>query len=45
VPPDPDHYPVHRHLVFLVSLVVLGSLMSYQVARVRALSRYYEGRK
>jgi tRNA A-37 threonylcarbamoyl transferase component Bud32 len=35
--------PVHRHLVFLVSLVVLGFLMSYQVQRVHALSRYYEG--
>jgi serine/threonine-protein kinase len=38
----PPH-PVHRHLVFLVSLVVLGFLMAYQVERVHALSRYYEG--
>jgi serine/threonine-protein kinase len=36
-------HPVHRHLVFLVSLVVLGFLMAYQVERVHALSRYYEG--
>jgi serine/threonine-protein kinase len=36
--------PLHRHLVFLVSLVVLGFLMAYQVERVHALSRYYEGK-
>ena len=30
--------------LFLISLVVLGFVMSYQVQRVRALSRYYEGR-
>jgi eukaryotic-like serine/threonine-protein kinase len=37
------HQAAHRHLVFLVSLIVLGFLMSYQVQRVHALSRYYEG--
>jgi serine/threonine-protein kinase len=40
---NPAH-PFHRHFIFLVSLVVLGFVMSYQVQRVRALSRYYEGR-
>jgi serine/threonine-protein kinase len=35
---------IHRHFIFLISLVVLGFLMSYQVERVHALSRYYEGR-
>lgn len=34
--------PAHRHLIFLISLLVLGFLMAYQVERVRALSRYYE---
>jgi serine/threonine-protein kinase len=37
--------PIHRHLIFLISLVVLGFLMAYQVERVHALSRYYEGRE
>jgi serine/threonine-protein kinase len=37
------HQPVHRHVIFLISLVVLGFLMAYQVDRVHALSRYYEG--
>jgi serine/threonine-protein kinase len=35
----------HRHLIFMASLVVLGFVMAYQVQRVRALSRYYEGRE
>jgi hypothetical protein len=35
---------MHRHVIFLVSLAVLGFVMAYQVQRVRALSRYYEGR-
>jgi tRNA A-37 threonylcarbamoyl transferase component Bud32 len=39
-----DPQPVHRHWIFLVSLVVLGFLMAYQVERVYALSRYYEGK-
>ena len=34
----------HRHLIFVVGLVVLGSVVAYQVNRVRALSRYYERR-
>jgi serine/threonine-protein kinase len=38
-----DHQPTHRHVEFLVTLVVLGFVMAYQVDRVRALSRYYEG--
>jgi hypothetical protein len=37
-------HPFHRHFIFLISLIVLGFVMSYQVQRVRALSRYYEGR-
>jgi hypothetical protein len=41
---NPQHQPAHRHVIFLVSLVVLAVLMSYQVERVHALSRYYEGR-
>jgi uncharacterized membrane protein YraQ (UPF0718 family) len=39
---DDPHLPLHRHLVAVILLVVLGFLMSYQVQRVRALSRYYE---
>jgi tRNA A-37 threonylcarbamoyl transferase component Bud32 len=38
-----DHQPAHRHVIFLVTLVVLGFVVAYQVERVRALSRYYEG--
>ena len=34
----------HRHLIFVVGLLVLGSMVAYQVNRVRALSRYYERR-
>jgi serine/threonine-protein kinase len=40
--PTPEH-PLHRHLIFLICLAVLGFVMAYQVQRVRALSRYYEG--
>jgi serine/threonine-protein kinase len=42
----PEHapHPFHRHFIFLIALVVLGFVMSYQVQRIRALSRYYEGR-
>jgi hypothetical protein len=32
-------------VIFLVTLIVLGFAMAYQVQRVRALSRYYEGRE
>jgi serine/threonine-protein kinase len=42
--PERAPHPFHRHFIFLISLVVLGFVMSYQVQRVRALSRYYEGR-
>ena len=41
---SPHPQEVHRHLIFLISLVVLGVLMAYQVERVHALSRYYERR-
>jgi hypothetical protein len=34
----------HWHVVFLAALAVLGWMVSYQVQRVRALSRYYENR-
>jgi serine/threonine-protein kinase len=34
---------LHRHLVFIAALVVLGFVTAYQVQRIRALSRYYEG--
>ena len=32
------------HGIFLVTLGVIGFVVAYQVRRVRALSRYYEGR-
>jgi serine/threonine-protein kinase len=35
----------HKHAIFLVSLVILAFIVSYQVQRVRALSRYYEHRR
>jgi eukaryotic-like serine/threonine-protein kinase len=35
---------MHHQLIFAVALVVLGGVVSYQVGRVRALSRYYERR-
>jgi eukaryotic-like serine/threonine-protein kinase len=36
---------VHRPLIFVMALVVLGGTVSYQVNRVRALSKYYERRQ
>jgi serine/threonine-protein kinase len=35
---------LHRHVIFLAGLVTMAFLVSYQVQRFRALSRYYEGR-
>jgi tRNA A-37 threonylcarbamoyl transferase component Bud32 len=35
----------HKHAIFLVGLGILAFMMSYQVQRVRALSRYYEHRR
>jgi eukaryotic-like serine/threonine-protein kinase len=35
---------MHHQLIFAVALIVLGGVVSYQVDRVRALSRYYERR-
>ena len=35
---------LHKHIMFLVSLAVTGFVITYQVRRVRALSRYYERR-
>lgn len=37
-------YGLHKHIVFLIGLAVLGDIVAYQVNRVRALSRYYEHR-
>ncbi len=42
---DWDHVKdMHKHIMFLVSLAVTGFVITYQVRRVRALSRYYERR-
>jgi eukaryotic-like serine/threonine-protein kinase len=41
---DGEIHGVHRQLIFVVGLLVIGSVVSYQVNRVRALSRYYERR-
>lgn len=35
---------VHRNVIFLAGLVTMGFLVTHQVQRFRALSRYYEGR-
>ena len=35
----------HKHAIFLVGLVLLAFMTSYQVYRVRALSRFYEHRR
>jgi serine/threonine-protein kinase len=35
----------HKHAIFLVGLGILAFMVSYQVHRVRALSRYYEHRR
>ena len=37
-------HDVHRHAIFLASLVGLGYMVAYQVRRIQNLSRYYEGR-
>jgi serine/threonine-protein kinase len=39
-----DLATAQHHILFLVGLVVAGSVVSYQVKRVRALSHYYEHR-
>jgi tRNA A-37 threonylcarbamoyl transferase component Bud32 len=36
---------LHKHVIFMAGLAVLAYMTSYQVQRVRALSRYYEHRK
>jgi hypothetical protein len=33
---------VHRHVIFLISLAVVGYVVAYQVNRVKVLSRFYE---
>ena len=35
---------LHRHIIFVASLVGLGYIVAYQVRRIQNLSRYYEGR-
>jgi serine/threonine-protein kinase len=35
---------LHKHVIYVVGLGVLGFVIAYQVQRVRALSRYYEHR-
>ncbi|MFO0807165.1 MAG: serine/threonine-protein kinase [Gemmataceae bacterium] len=42
-PTTTDRQSVTRQVAFLIALTVLGFLTAYQVQRVRALSRYYEG--
>lgn len=39
-PPAMPHY----HLIFALALILEGTMVAYQVQRVRALSRYYEHR-
>jgi serine/threonine-protein kinase len=39
-----DANDLHKHVMFLISLAVTGFIVTYQVRRVRALSRYYERR-
>lgn len=36
--------PVHHHILFLIGLLTIAVIISYQVQRVRALSRFYERR-
>lgn len=38
------NHPPHYHFIFVTGLLVVGFVVSYQVHRVRALSRYYERR-
>jgi serine/threonine-protein kinase len=35
---------LHRHAIFLASLIGVGYTVAYQVRRIQNLSRYYEGR-
>lgn len=39
------HEPLFRHIILLFVLVVMGFVVSYQVKRIRALSRYYDHRQ
>ena len=42
---DWDHVKdIHHHSMFLVGLAVTGFVITYQVRRVRALSKFYERR-
>jgi serine/threonine-protein kinase len=37
-------YGPHRQIIFAIGVLVIGSVVAYQVNRVRVLSRYYENR-
>jgi Sigma-70 region 2 len=37
-------FKARKHFMFMVGLVAMAFIVSYQVNRVRALSRYYEHR-
>lgn len=37
-------YLPHYHIIFLVTLAIMGFVIAYQVQRVRVLNRYYENR-
>jgi serine/threonine-protein kinase len=37
--------PIFRHTILIVMLIGLGSVVAYQVRRIRALSRYYANRQ
>jgi tRNA A-37 threonylcarbamoyl transferase component Bud32 len=39
-----DDHP-DRHIYFLISLILCGCLVAYQVSRTRALNRYFERRR
>ena len=37
-------YLPHYHIIFMVTLALLGFVVAYQVQRIRVLNRYYENR-
>src|SRR5207244_3343078 len=37
-------YQPHYHIIFMVTLALLGFVVAYQVQRIRVLNRYYEHR-
>lgn len=42
---QPNLVDVHHHVIFALTLPVMGFIVGYQVFRVRALSRYYRSRR